>query len=66
MSPTSLIVSAALAFDRLGRTRRKGSDGKTDDSWFARREEENGTLGDSAPPADGVGLDIPEKDCISI
>jgi hypothetical protein len=39
------------AFERLGRTRREGREGKPDHSSFARREEEKWDAEDSVPPS---------------
>ena len=38
------------AFERLGRTRREGREGKPDHSSFARREKEKWDAEDSVPP----------------
>jgi hypothetical protein len=53
LSPTSLIISAVLMFERLGQTRRKGSKSKPDNSSCARREEEKWDAEDSVPPGNG-------------
>jgi hypothetical protein len=58
LSSTSLIISAALAVERLGRTRRKRGESRHGCSSFARREEtirdaEDSVL-DSVPPSIGL------------
>jgi len=54
LSPTSLIFSAALAVERLGRTRRKRGESRHGCSSFARREETIRDAEDSVPPSNGL------------
>ena len=53
LSPTSLIISAVLAFGPLRRTRRTRRESRPDDSPDARREEKKWDTQDSVPPGDG-------------
>ena len=53
LSPTSLIFSAALAVERLGRTRRKRGESRHGCSSFARREETIRDAEDNVPPVNG-------------